>query len=299
MDIKHNPTMAGQIKTKLPLSQKKSGELQAHETFLDLNERMETVDEKNLLPPIMVASLPKSGTVFIAKSLREGLNLCSSKNDTAGMITSGAIQLDAGRFPDIFLNYSLFKAFSRLNQGVIGISHLTPNRYNLAMVSRYLDKIVVNVRDPRQAILSFTHYINELRSSEPLLISTYDFYEKYFTDSLPDQIDFQIQTWLPVFVDWIMRWVRASRDPDFGADILFTRFEDLKLNPKAYFGSILEFYGIDHTSFNLPEVPQKGTLHFRRGEIDEWRDVFNHEQAVKASSMIPETLFRTFGWTAL
>ncbi len=226
----------------------------------NLNNLNDRIKNTQIIPPILLVTLPKSGTVFIAKAMREGLNLGKQSDSIANLISNGEIQLDTGRFPEILINYSILKKFAMQKEGVIGITHLPPTQFNVLMVNRYLDKVIINLRDPRQAILSLTHHFNELEVSEPFLNFTYSFPNHYFSLPLSKQIDYQIENWLPVFINWVEGWLDVSEDPRLQLDILFTHFEDMKNDPQIFFRSILEFYGISNGLLN----PKQGSYIFAK-----------------------------------
>lgn len=78
---------------------------------------------------------------------------------------------------------------------------------------------------------------------------------------------------------------------------MFTRYEDFRVDEDAYCRRILEFHGLDASSFRSDPVPiAKERLHFRKGETDEWRAAFSPEQQQRAASLMPESLCRAFGW---
>ncbi|HDN26564.1 MAG TPA: hypothetical protein ENG03_05625 [Thioploca sp.] len=78
---------------------------------------------------------------------------------------------------------------------------------------------------------------------------------------------------------------------------MFTQYEDFKENPDAFFASIWAFYDLDKSFTYKVKTLRVGERHFRKGMVDEWRQVFSPEQAVKASQMIPERLFKKFKWS--
>ena len=73
----------------------------------------------------------------------------------------------------------------------------------------------------------------------------------------------------------------------------------MKRNPLDLFKSILEFYDIalpDSYIRRKTIKPKLGKMHYRKGSLNEWREVFTQEQIEKASNVIPESLFEEFGW---
>jgi hypothetical protein len=164
----------------------------------------------------------------------------------------------------------------------------------------------VNVRDPRQALLSWVDHLNRTQQSrdaptqEELFFKLKYCPQDYFSKSITEQINHEIESgFLPKAIKWIEGWLDAEENPSFYPKILFTQQEELVTNPKALFESILKFYEIETTKFTFPEPPKflEGT-HYRKGRTDEWREVFTPEQIEKASSLMPARLLDRFGWKA-
>jgi len=136
-----------------------------------------------------------------------------------------------------------------------------------------------------------------------LLLAPGLFCENFFSMTFHDQIDWQIEKgYLPEAIKFIEDWLRANTMSSFPTEILFTKYEDLVANPVELFNTILDFYGIDKSNFSYPEPPEKEknplqVLNYRKGRIDEWREVFTPEQSERSSNMIPKQIFDRFGWS--
>lgn len=240
---------------------------------------------------IFVASLPRSGSGYMKSSLIKGLGLSNRTHET--------IPITKWWFPDIVISPPAFAlSLQPVSEDVI-VDHPPASPANLTTLNISLDRLIVNVRDPRQALLSWVHYMNYFRYTnniDGLLESQIP--KDYFLLSQTEQISWQIDNfYLPVAIKWIEGWLDAQDNPLFYPKILFTTHEDLVANPKGYFESILEFYEIEKTRFVFPDKPEfKQKTHIRKGRVDEWREVFTPQQAEKASAMIPERLFSKFGW---
>jgi len=233
-------------------------------------------------PGILLNTLPKSGSFYILEAIYKGLNI----NWMPISAESEVIKRD-----DIAILASGMNASQE---------HLHATSRNLCLISEFLDKLVVHVRDPRQATLSWVHHlIKTTREIKDVisLLPAIPAAKNYFSLSLTEQISWQIESgYLPIAINFIEGWLNAEADPLFYPDILFTKYEDLATDPQAFFESILKFYNIEKFPFTFPEPPQQGKLHYRKGRADEWREVFTAEQVEKASSMIPQRLFDKFGW---
>ena len=206
-----------------------------------------------------------------------------------------------GIFPDNFL-HTLGPEIEKFDAPYIVVRHTTANQYNLIALSRIVDRLIVNVRDPRQALLSFVHHRNRSKLN---IAGVAEFViwpnsnKNYYSVSFQEQIDSEIESgFLPLAIKWIEGWIDASENQSFYPRILFTKHEDLATNPQAFFESILDFYDLDKSKFKFPDPPEfKEGTHNRKGSIDEWREVFTEEQIEKASSMIPKRILERFGWS--
>lgn len=234
-------------------------------------------------PGIFIASLPKSGTVYLQEKLCEGLNKPPLGTPSGG----------------IFPNVSIPRlVIDRLNErGAVYVIHCRPCEFNITEVSHRLDRLVVHVRDPRQALLSWVHFLPQaMRNADPVMHYHYHLPDDYQHYTLEQQIDWQIDHHFADFVAFIEGWWDASQRPGMKTRFLFTRHEDLAENPRQFFLDLLDFYQIPATAFVFPEAPKLGLHNFRSGRTDEWRLAFTPAQIEKATAMIPRRLIERFDW---
>ncbi|HAT13269.1 MAG TPA: hypothetical protein DCS91_06605 [Microcoleaceae bacterium UBA11344] len=247
---------------------------------------------------ICLCILPKSGTVYIMNSLMDGLSLPPYSPEHLCV---------EGVWPDYYWKVQSSELFKKSVSCIMAANHTNANDWNLFTISMVVDRLVVNIRDPRQGLLSLIHYWDNLyremidkgqEQASHYLISFSWFPENYFFMPLTDKITWQINNfYLPQAIKWIEGWLDAEANPSFYPKILFTRHEDLASNPQGFFQSILDFYEIEKSRFKFPQKPEfKQGTHHRKGRIDEWREVFTAEQAEKSSSMIPKRMLERFGW---
>jgi hypothetical protein len=236
--------------------------------------------------PMLLAALPKSGSVFVFHGVTNG----TGKGRVSGV--------QGGAFPNFTVCQSGLIVLTEYRLATH--THLAPSRTNLIELSpRFkLDRMHVHVRDPRQALISWFYFMPAvLRSLEPSQGMHYDVPEDYLGWPQPRQLDWQIERFLPWLVDWIAGWLDAPRQPWFKTRILYTSFEEMVADTRAFFDRILAFYEIDPACFTYPETPRvHGDRNFRRGQVDEWRSVLSPEQIERASSAIPARLLDRFGW---
>lgn len=235
------------------------------------------------IPGIHLNTLPKSGSMFICDALADGLAIEKTV-------------VSCGYFPDDMILRLTFEQLS--DGGFISQSHLPANRLNKVVLQDYVDRIVVHVRDPRQALLSWTHFLTKLeRDGRPEVNHTIPpLPSEYFSLSLAEQIGWQIENYLPLCVQWLEGWIDASEDEAFRVKILFTRFEDFVADADSFFMRILDFYGIPESLFVYQKRPKEGADHFRKGRVDEWREVFDADQTARATAIMTERILTQFGW---
>lgn len=250
-----------------------------------LKERAEGLE--NLLKavkvrPILITTMPKSGTYYISNVLAQGLN-------TNTRIVSNQY------FPYDTIRYFELKALAE--NGEISQDHFNASPINLTHISRYFDRLIVHVRDPRQAMLSWIHYIEEFADNPETYLFIYPpLPDGYFEMDLTDKIDWGIENWLPSLVEWTQEWVRAARTNN-DIDIKITHYEDLIRSPEGFMRDMVTFCGIPQERFIMPRLEASEDIHFRKGDPDEWRSVFTSDQIAAANGKIPRGLARNMNWS--
>ncbi|MCB1072318.1 MAG: sulfotransferase domain-containing protein [Chlamydiia bacterium] len=231
--------------------------------------------------PVIFNTLPKSGSVYIGKTLSDGLKqgrFMTISNNTFPSDKISSIDLEA-----------LIRTES------ITQEHFDASEDNLLILKEKLPKLIVHVRDPRQALISWTHHLNKVQHSEEAL----DYFllslpKKYFNWSFSKQLAWQIDHYFPACVKWIQDWVEASRDDNL--EILFTTYELFVENPKEFYTQIFDFYHISSAIDKLPCLPKEEIYHYRKGENEEWRKLMTKSQQKKVTKLIPKELFTKFNW---
>ena len=165
--------------------------------------------------------------------------------------------------------------------------HIGAAPFNLAALrAAGIDRILVHVRDPRQALLSWAHFVRDdvgRRPNGPLWRSTVP-PVSVLGGSMAALIDWCIDHYLPHLVAFIDGWV-ASRDrTDAPVRIEILTFEAFVADPGAYLRRALAFWNVDAASFDVDA--EAGDVHRRRGAVDEWRSVFSPAQADRATRAI-------------
>jgi hypothetical protein len=232
---------------------------------------------------ILLNTMPKSGSVYIQKSLAKILD-CRT--------------LDAGNRYALIDQIGLRDARALIGGGYVAHSHLAPSLENLQILQHYKLKMVLHLRDPRQALLSWVHHIDWVTggsdTDEQLLYCTPRPPAAYFGLSFARKIDWQIDNYLPQLATWLTRWM-AVADAKM-IPIIVTHQDTLRTDERALFDSILKFHQL-RVDYALPNLPRTlADTHFRRADPTEWQRTFSPQQAMRATALIPESLRQRFGW---
>jgi len=254
--------------------------------------------ENDRIPGVFFNSIPKSGTLSIWGALYRGLN-----------VPRIFIANNVKSFKYEIVDPEQAKKVARGN--CVAQGHVAATNLNLFLLEKAgVRKVVVHVRDPRQAMLSWIHYIESLYAADSFLVLDYplcdDYFsltheeqihcEQYFLKKLEEKISVHIEHYMPMLIEWLIGWMEQEEHPKCNIKIKFTRFEDFKYEPEKFYRDILSFYNIDMARFKMPDFNLHGKSHFRKGLVEEFRDVFTSEQMGKVNDMIPDRIFNKFGW---
>ena len=245
--------------------------------------RRRKVGIEQKLPAMLINTLPKSASESIWNRLAEGLRMAQS-------------HLSLGLYPDCCLVPA--RVASAAEGGLIAKEHIPATPFNLKQLAdKGIDKLVFHVRDPRQATLSWAHFVESdvsMRLMAPIWRKIVP-PAGVLRSPLPELIDWCIDHYLPVAIQFMRGWTELRQNREQPIDVLFLTFEQFRTDPEGYFTSVLDFYGIAPERFAAEAEAE--VVHLRRGLIDEWREVFTHEQQERAWRQIPADMAETFGWT--
>lgn len=235
-------------------------------------------------PGIIFNTLPKSGSVYIGKTLAQSLD-----------IEYLEYAITHGFFPNY---YVIEHAAARLPLGnVLRQEHFNPDPINLNVLAHHTDRLVVHVRDPRQATLSWYHHFDRLRRehSDGVNYTIHQAPDGYDDWAFEKKIDWHIETHLVSCVQWISDWMDAEEN-GWSGQLLFTRYEDFIADQDAFFRRILDFYDIPQEAFDLKAASLTLENNYRKGKSDEWVGVFTDAQASRAKEIIGPKIFSRFNW---
>jgi hypothetical protein len=253
-------------------------------TAAELCERQEHSLQKCSSRPIIISSLPRSASGFVSSTL--------------------AALFDAPLMRVSLVDCVVERWVRQVNRGgAVTHNHFPATGGNLEALARAgVERIFVQVRDPREAIWSLHHHFVDLyrlhreHSSSVLERST-----------LRPELDAEIQSFTPRVSAWLMHhryqaalqesadqdeveafwrdayiahicwleaWIAASRDTS-GPDVEFVRYDDVRRAPFETFERILSLSGnrVDEAALRA-RLDTQGKPHgYRAGDPDDWRQM--------------------------
>lgn len=235
-----------------------------------------------VLPSILFNTLPKSGSVFITKTLTQGLGFQH-------------LAVSLGYFPVDLIDWTKLKRAAQGNH--VSQEHFDASEMNLQILRHFKPRMVLHLRDPRQATLSFLHHtvrlFNEGHGDMAFQICPTPGKDFYF-ESLSGQIDWMIENYLTGAVKWICDWLAVADAK--GLDILITTYEDFVSDNQALYHRILDFYGIPRERFHAVALAKTMENHYRKGKVAEWKEVFSPRQRERATAVVTQKLIDRFNW---
>jgi hypothetical protein len=236
-------------------------------------------------PAIVFVSLPKAASSWIASALATGLG---TRHDHVSVNTFPTNSIDALALERV------------VREGLVTQDHLDASPLNVQTLRHLAPRFVVNVRDPRPALLSLAHFLayRQKKGNSPVELlrlcpaPSVDL----VMGPLEMQLDWYIDHHLPVWVRWIEEWLRVA-DAQDGLDVLLTDYDELVRDEEAQLRRILAFAGIPQARFTMPSLERSmEATTFRQGNPTEWLSVFAEAQRRRAAGTVPTALKARFGW---
>jgi hypothetical protein len=178
---------------------------------------------------------------------------------------------------------------------VLGL-HAPANYHNLRTLGDAgVRRITVLVRDPRDNTVSWTYH---LRALSPEMRPFNSFIQHlppdYHDWSHPEQLAFQVRTFLPSAVNWIESWLDAAAAGELPFEIQIVYFDELKRDFARCFARVFAFHGIGSYDLARIQAPTSGERHYRKGDHDGWRTEFCESDRALAQSLIGHRLQAAF-----
>ncbi len=230
---------------------------------------------------ITVITLPRSGSAFIRAVICSKMRL---EPVAAGTGPRMGVLIEPSK---------LYKRATLMPAYVHG--HYAPVDFNIQCLSLLgLTDLVVHMRDPRDALVSWYHQIERPAVKEDvptqvLLQASGDVIDGYYDRSREEKYDHLIENLMPKLIAWISGWMKiAAEDPRLR--IHLTHYKLLR-DPIQYFNDIAQFYDLNRT-YELKDFPEftPGSFkyNFRKGESGTYRSELNSKQIRRVDDMIGE-----------
>jgi hypothetical protein len=247
-------------------------------------------------PSIFLCALPKSGSLYLARNIAANLSIRRFTPGHEVFLLEDTLHIDK------------FDEF--IQGGCISHSHIPAIPFNCEFVDQCLDRMVLHIRDPRQALLSYFNYMeprmNHENSDAPAVAdSAYGIIwkfqkkiyakENWFYLSTNQKITVLIDSLYVDLLKWLTGWLKAIAEFK-RTKVLITDHHELVRDDKALFYKVLKFYDVPSEHFAYKAIEKSAENNFRLGSINEWRGVFDAKQQKKVTDMIPQEWRERFGW---
>lgn len=261
----------------------------------------------SLLAALLIACSSFAGTASAVQKPDTSIflnHLPESGHAYAGMIIYRYYQLQPLRISDLtFPKDNIYETgFMRFIDGkgsYINLAMVPPNSHNISWMNSYLHKIVLLLRDPRQALISWIDYTERQTQyhSETLAKIYPPPPAEYWKWTPAQKADWQIDHFYTYSIQWLQDWM-ASMDKNPNLTVLPVTFEMMVADPLAFFRNIIHFYGGDGSLFTdkdlLPMTREQ--FYFVPTDIDTWRTRLTSAQQARVNSMLSDTVLHRFGW---
>jgi hypothetical protein len=237
---------------------------------------------RSAMPSLLLNTMPKSGSVFLMHTLSE---------------TLGCGRLHLGSMYSLIDQISLEKMRAFAKGGWVAQDHLAPSLENLQMLQHFGCAMVLHVRDPRQAMVSWLHHLDRIhreQGEEPLLLVAPRPPSRYFAWDFSQKIDWQIDHYLPQAIDWLVRWLAVYDADDI--PMLLTEYCELNRDADRLCRRICRFYGVATEGLHFVDIAKTIDNHFRLADDEEWLRVLSSAQIERVDALLPLELASRFGW---
>jgi hypothetical protein len=239
-------------------------------------------EEDPAVPGVLLNTLPKSGSVFLFHTLSRSLQ-CG--------------RMHVGNMYSLVDQIGLERMRRFVGGGYISQNHLAPSPENLQILEHFRCPVVLHLRDPRQALVSWTHHADSVyrrQGEEALLLFPRRPPAAYFSWDLTQKLDWQIDHYWPVLIDWLERWLDvhdAARFP-----VLLTTYGELCGDIVGLCRRICDFCGVAADRFRFVELPKTDEYHYRLADDGEWLRVLSAGQIDRVNRTLPPEIAYRLGW---
>ncbi|GEM_PF-2241765 len=236
------------------------------------------------IPPILMVSMPSAASQYILYYMACGLDVC-------------IFPTTLNNFPRSIFAPVLLDDFQR--GAAVSTSHPLPSDANLNTLSRsHLSKMLVHLRDPRQAFFSFFYHLEH--QTWQLRHMYYEHLPRGYEDlPIEKKIDWNIDNaYEPLWADWVAGWNEFARSPASGMEVKLVTFEKFKTDPEGYFAEIADFFGFDEKLLKNDRQLQyeHHSNEVLKGSLDAWRTGLTPSQQKKIQDLTPDRILEDCGW---
>ena len=236
-----------------------------------------------------VTSLPTGRQYFtFALPKSAGSSLCSSVAEAIGFkhIASGFEAPHMPYYAAALLGPEIARRAG--TQRLIHQTHAMPWPANFKILRETAQpRFLVNVRDPRAAVLSYYYMTEQTNLHRLRLLLAVPNYNEL---SLQERCDRVVELVFPAFIDWLSGWT-AYVDSSGGLGMI-TTFEEFKADAEAVVQRAAKFLSGEEKSARTIYK-----THFRKGGTDETDPLMSEARRRELFQQIPEPLRERFGWT--
>ena len=245
---------------------------------------------------VWCAGLPKSGTTLV-EQIFDNLPYVRQYNSFNRVYYTGKLDHDHGISNEMFKNYSKTKyTFLKTH------THYDKKYEDIAINNNL--KIIISLRDLRDMLISrYFHILADKKHWLHQKLKNLAFTEGFLV-SLQEKENPKEPDALRYYYYWILNWLKVAKERNY----LILWFEDYKENPINYIKSILKY--VDFREFSSNEIEKKISKYrnktlslsenlkthgrirstLRKGEVGEWKNLFNEEITKYFYSNIPDKI---------
>lgn len=230
---------------------------------------------------IVVATMPKSGTAWIESNLRVAARHGGKRPVTSIVQSTTPSQM-------VFNSYRLLRI---AREGGINVGHFEFNSFNEPLLSKAVTehglRVIVQLRDPRQAMVSWIHHENRAYRDNEFQMKARQYPENYFSLTFEERIDYHMGHQFANLVNWTKGWIELHASP-LGRRCLFLTHERLSSDPDGYSSRFCGYLGVPDGFASFSHRPKIDELNFRSGTREEWRASLNPSQQRKMLDVMHE-----------
>lgn len=239
---------------------------------------------ERLSRPVFLITMPKSGSVFMQQQLESALVARDLK--TFG----GTWYEENGQC----LSQPILSDF--LRNGRFTKSHLSPSAFNLSLlndtVSRFPNtKIIVHLRDPRQAFVSWLKFYPILQGALKQAIE-----DKLKVMGMSSLEEAFFILFYEKMIDFIEGWYDVFQKTELSENMIITTHEQLVHEPEALTQKLSSFVNVSPDVFTLSGKPETGKMNFRKGKTNEWKSFFSEKMLLKLNKKVNHKIFEKLNW---